>query len=125
MGACSEFFSLRCAIHASSAQSYSRSHTTDAVRGGFSYSNPNGSVLSPTYPLCCETIWNLYSAPLVTPGTNPSQTPEPPRACSRCACGSQRLKLPITETSRAFGAHTLKHTPGSSPASVRCAPSLL
>ena len=48
----------------------------------------------------------------VTPGMKPSQMPEEPRGLRRCVLGSQPLKLPITDTERAFGAHTLKTVPG-------------
>ena len=53
-------------------------------------------------------MWYLYSAPLPTPGTKPSQIPELARARSGCDCVSQPLKSPTTETELAFGAQTPK-----------------
>ena len=48
-------------------------------------------------------MWNLYSAPLATPGMNPSQMPDEPRELRRCVFGSQPLKLPTTETDACVG----------------------
>ena len=50
--------------------------------------------------------------------------PEAPREFRRCALGSHPLKLPITETARALGAHTLKIAPDCPSCVVRCAPIL-
>src|SRR2546423_8734143 len=83
-----------------------------------------GSVLSPRHPPPRPTRWNLYSAPLGTPGANPSQIPDPPRDLSGWVRGPHELKSPITQAESAFGAHTAKYVPVVPPASSRWAPTL-
>src|SRR6266478_10066588 len=122
MGACSELMAPRFSRKAESFQVYSRSQTTEAVRGGFSANSPTGSAFSVSCPCLLEWIWNLYNVPLSTPGIKPSQIPDEPRACSGWDCGFQPLKPPITDTRRALGAQTLKTAPLVPLDSTRCAP---
>ena len=49
--------------------------------------------------------------PFADPGDKPFPNPELPRGSNWCEFDSNRLKLPITETLRAFGAHTLNDGP--------------
>ena len=53
-------------------------------------------------------ISNLYGVPGSTSGAKISHTPESERNRIMCRRPSQLLKLPTTETRRAFGAHTAK-----------------
>src|SRR5919197_5609583 len=123
IGASSEFRSPRLASQSWSPQGYAGSHTTDAVAGGGSYIVANGSVLSPRQAPPRPMRWNLYRAPWLTPGANPSQIPEWPRERRGCERGSHPLKSPITDTASAFGAHTAKYVPAVSPAERGWAPS--
>ena len=60
-------------------------------------------------------MWNLYSAPFAHSRNKPFPNSRDFRAAAAgCDFWFQSLKLPITETFRAFGAHTLKHGPALS-----------
>ena len=116
--------SPRDAIQSSSDQSYDRSHTFDAVDGGVSACTANGSARSTVAPSRWRTA-NLYASAWLTPGTNDSQMPEPPRASSQNASdGSQVVESERKPTPAAFGAHTATHAPSVPSTVSRWTPSL-
>src|SRR4030066_1969491 len=98
----------RSFIHSPSPHSYQRSHTTDPVSGGTSPWKAKGSALSNRYPFHRETTWYLYAVPRITPGMNPSQIPDTPFVLRGWELLFHPLKLPVTYTFSALGAHTAK-----------------
>src|SRR6476660_6391322 len=119
IGAVSALRAPRFRIHSPSPHLKSRFHTLEAVCGGTSHEKAYGSPLSCALPWC-ETMRYLYAVPAVTSGTAASQIPEwSQRGVSSLALSFQPLKSPMTETERAFGAHTAK----CAPEFVKCEPS--
>ena len=118
-GALRPFETGRSASQDWSCQSYSRSHTIDAWRGGGSAKVAYGSAFSTPAPVTREWTRYLYIAPCLTPGMKPSQMPDASRGWSWFAVRFQPLKSPITHTLSALGAHTAN----VAPSPLRCAPS--
>ena len=122
MGERSGSAALRFSSQAASFQANFRvSHTMADCLGGSSKKAPNGSVFTFRFP-CASSISNLYSAPSPTPGTKISQTPEDPSTRIAWRRPSQSLKVPMTETRRAFGAQTANAVPATPSSVSSCAP---
>ena len=83
---------------------------TEAVAGGVSVANANGSLFILARPSAAR-ISNLYFSHVPSPGTNSSQTPDWPRVRIGWQRPSQRLKSPTTRTLLAFGAQTANEVP--------------
>ena len=91
--------------------------TRDAVCGGTSVANAIGSARSDTLPSAPWTR-NLYRPSAGKPGQNNSHTPVDPSTRSGASLPSQLLNSPIRLTPLAFGAHTAKDTPSTTPSAV-------
>src|SRR5919108_5548144 len=103
-----DFCDGRDVIHASSRQTYlEMSRMTDAVCGGTSNANPNGSLFFRIAPLFVRISY-LYLCPSGRSGMNISHTPFGTRCRIACTRPSHALKSPMTLTRSAFGAETAK-----------------
>src|SRR6187431_66387 len=97
--------------HIESFQSYLGFQTIDAVCGGISQNDANGSAFSKYSPVL-DCIAYLYASPCKISAKKPSQIPDSSqRGLSLCCELFQKLKLPMTEIDFAFGAHTAKYVP--------------
>src|SRR5690606_22284966 len=95
-------------IHASSDHWNHVVPTIEAVCGGCSFTNANGSAFSRCSPVF-EWIWYLYTSPNSNPSINPSPMPLlSHRTYTESLYGFHPLKLPPTETDAALGAQTAK-----------------
>src|SRR5690606_23601348 len=93
-------------IHASSDHWNHVVPTIEAVCGGCSFTNANGSAFSRCSPVF-EWIWYLYTSPNSNPSINPSQIPLlSQRTYNQWLYGLQPLTLRTTVTDAALGAQT-------------------
>src|SRR3972149_683694 len=97
MGLSAPLRRTRSFIHSPSPHSNQRSHTTDPVSGGASPWKAKGAAFATRHPV-----------PGITPGMKPSQIPDTPFVLRGWELLFHPLKLPVTYTFSALGAHTAK-----------------
>ena len=80
------------------------------MSAGFSAQTAIGSAFSRHCPSGPRMTY-LYAAPVPTPGTNSSHTPDVPSWRIGCSRPSQLLKSALSRIARAFGAQTANEVP--------------